>query len=110
MLVRKEGAANMVRLRVRSGHRAKSQEVRLASMIPSAPPAQPDHVELTKGREAIVEILGMNWGASPGGTQVDQVQIHWILQEEPHYTFVPAGSNEEVKIALAPRFPCACRM
>ena len=62
MLIRKEDAASMQRLRVPSGPPAKGKEVRLSSGISNAPPPQPDDLELTKEeRKAIFEILYMNW-------------------------------------------------
>ena len=35
---------------------------------------------------------------------VDQVQVYWILQGDSRFAFVPAGSNEEIKVTLVPRF------
>ena len=65
MFIRKEDAATMVILTVPAGPPAKGKEVRLSSIIPSAPPAQPDHVEMTKEvRQAIIYILfreSWNW-------------------------------------------------
>ena len=34
---------------------------------------------------------------------VEQVQVCWILQGDPQYTFFTAGSNEETEISLVPR-------
>ena len=65
-------------------------------MIPSASPAQPYDVELTTVREAIFEILGVNWEAF---TDVWQERSRIVC------TFFPAGSNEEIRIALMPKFP-----
>ena len=31
------------------------------------------------------------------GFQLKHMHIYKIVQEDPHHTFVPAGSNEEVK-------------
>ena len=36
--------------------------------------------------------------------QVDKVQLHWIVQEEPHYTFVPAVSNDEGQDCVGTQF------
>ena len=40
-----------------------------------------------------------------GGFLVGQVQVYWILQGDPQYALVPAGSNEEIEITLVPRPP-----
>ena len=40
-----------------------------------------------------------------GGFLVGQVQENWILQGDPQYALVPAGSNEEIEITLVPRPP-----
>ena len=34
---------------------------------------------------------------------VDEVQVYWILKGDPQYAFVPAGSNDEIEITLAPK-------
>ena len=75
-LIRKEDAANLIRL----NQIARSKDI--ASMIASAP-ARPDDVELTKVRGAINELLGRHWVATRG-IRVDKVQLYWIVQEEPH--------------------------
>ena len=41
------------------------------------------------------------------GVQVDHVQLHGIVQEDPHRTFIPAGSNEEVNTSAGADFPVA---
>ena len=94
---------------------SKAEEVRIAKGTPTAPPAQQKDLELANVREAIFEILGMHRGIvevakmiqalQERGIQLGQVQLYWIIQEDPHYTFVPAGSNEEVNIVLVPKFP-----
>ena len=38
--------------------------------------------------------------------RVDRVQLSWIVQEDACCIFVPAGSNEEVKMVLVPNFLC----
>ena len=87
---------------------AKANEKRIASLVPSAPPAQPEDVELTKKPEPILEIMGIRWGSvevtnmirelNEKGTRVDKVQLFWLVQENPYDTFVPAGSKDEVKM------------
>ena len=105
MLIRNEDAASMIRLRTPQSPPAQAQEKRIDSMIPSAPPAQPEDVELNKVREAIFEIMGMHWMESVEvtnmipklkgrGIQVDKVLLCWVVQEDPQYSFVPAGSND----------------
>ena len=84
-------------------------------MIPSAPPAQPDDVELAKVGEIIFKLFDMNRGfmevttmiqeLQERGIRVDKVQRYWIAQEDPHCTFIPAESNEEINIALVQSFP-----
>ena len=61
MLMRNEDAAGSTRLRTPPSPLAKGKEVILSRMIPSAPPGQPDHVDL-KVQDAIFEILHMNRG------------------------------------------------
>ena len=61
MLIRNEDAASTLSIRVPSGTLATVQEVKLASVIPCAPPAQPDELELARVREAIFEILDTHW-------------------------------------------------
>ena len=53
----------------------------------------------------IMEVAKMIQALQERGFQVDQVRLYWIVQEDPHFTFVPAGSNGEVKIVLVPDFP-----
>ena len=68
-------------------------------------------MELTKKvREAIFEIICMDWGvvrldnivqALQGmKSLVDPVQVYWILQGDPQHAFVPAGSNDEIEVFL----------
>ena len=57
MLIPSEDAASMVRLRTPPGRSAKGRGV----MLSSAPPVQPDYVDLTKKvKEGIFEFLYMN--------------------------------------------------
>ena len=85
-----------------------------SSMIATAPPAQPDYVGLTKEvREPIFEILCMNWrimgldkmiqALQSGSFLVDHVEVYRILQSDPRYTVVPAGSNDEIEVSLVLR-------
>ena len=61
MLIQSEDAASLVRLGTPLGRSAKGRGVMLSSMIPSAPPAQPDYVDLTKVvQEGIFDFLYMN--------------------------------------------------
>ena len=66
------------------------------------PPAQPEDLELAKVQEAILRSLAHS---GKRDVQMDQVQVSSVVQEDPHYTFVPVGSNEEVNIALVSTFP-----
>ena len=109
MFIRKEDVASMIRLRVPSGPPAKGKEVRLSSMISSAPPAQRDDVEMTEEeREVILEILYMNWGV----TELDKMTqalpsrgllVDWILQGDPQHAFFSAGLNDEIEITRVPK-------
>ena len=100
MLIRKKDAASMVRLRVPTGPPAKGQEVRLATASPSR------CEELTNVRESILEILEMHWRGVEVTTIIQELQEKLgIVQEDPHCTLVPVGSNEEVKNSLLPKFP-----
>ena len=101
---RKEDDANMLRLSTPQSLPAKTQEITIANLAPSAPPGQPDDVHLTKVRAAISEFMGIYWGSvevtemiqklKERRTRVDKVQLYWIVREDPHCTFVPDGSNE----------------
>ena len=54
----REPGSQHAELRVPSGPPARGKEVRLSSMISSAPPIQPDDVEMTDDvREAMLEIF-----------------------------------------------------
>ena len=67
MLSRNEEAASQTRLRSPLGLPARGKALILSSMIASAPPAQPDSVEMTKEevQEAIFEVLYMeSWGSA----------------------------------------------
>ena len=51
-----------------------------------------------------VEVTNMNQTLQDRGIQVGKVQLYKIVQEEPYYTFVPTGPNDEVSIVLVPNF------
>ena len=110
MLNRKKNAASMVRLRVPNGPPAKGQEVRLATANTSrwcgvdkgggVHSRDPGNALERRGSDNNYP------GASRKiGVRVDNVQLYWIVQEDPHCTLVPVGSNEEVKNSLLPKFP-----
>ena len=61
MLIRSTDAASLVIFITPLGPPAKGNESMLSGMIPSAPPAQPDYVDLTKMvQEAVFEFLYVN--------------------------------------------------
>ena len=61
-VVSKGGCGKHVKAKSFAGPMAKGNELMLSSMIPSAPPSQPDLVEMTEEvREVIFVILYMNW-------------------------------------------------
>ena len=82
-------------------------------MVSSAPPVPPDFLDLAKReRKATCEVLSMREGG--GGHKmvqalqrsyvfVDAVQVCWMMQGDPHYAFLPAGTNDEIEITLVPR-------
>ena len=84
----------MIRLRDPSGLLAKGQEVRLGQYD-----SQRNQM-MWSWQRCERPSLG-NYGSGENGPSA----LHWIAQEDPHFTFVPAGSNEEIKIALVPKFP-----
>ena len=98
----------------------KPQETRIANLVPSAPPAQPDDVDLTEVREAIFEITGIYWACvevtkiiqelNKRGIRVDNVQLRWIVQESrttalsqlarmrrPRWCWYPISRGQQVK-------------
>ena len=113
MSIWKEDAASITWLRVPSGPPAKGNEVKLSSMISSAPPAQADYVEMTKEvRKAICVVIYINWrvmeldevqALQSRGLLVDRVQVQWNPQGGPQYAFVSACSNDENEITMVPR-------
>ena len=51
------------KLRTPQGLPAKAQEIRIANLVPSAQPVQPEDVDLVKVREDIIEIMGIFRGS-----------------------------------------------
>ena len=50
--------------------------------------------EILGMHRGIVEVAKMIQVLQGRGVQLDQVQLYWIMLEDPHYTVVPAGPNE----------------
>ena len=56
----------------------------LASMIPGAPPAQPDYVDLIKKvQEASFEILYVNWGIMGLDNMVQALRRSFLVDQVP---------------------------
>ena len=106
----------MIRLRVPTGPPAKGTEVKAVQHDPqrAASGARLFGNDEEEG-EAMFEILYMNWRVMEWGKLVqayqnrclfvDQVQVYWILEGDPRYAFVPASSNEEIKVTLVSSLP-----
>ena len=83
----------------------------LSGMIPSAPPTQRDHVDLTqKVREARYEIMCVNWRVMGFENMVQAFQSGVFLWTKCkfaefckviHSMLVPAGSNNEIEVSFA---------
>ena len=105
-LSRKEDDLNLIRLTTSQGHPAKAQEILLIWCLAR---------RLKDARDAFSDIMGIYWrtvevsrmiyALTERGIRVDNVQRYWIVQEDPHYTFLPAGSDEEVWLVPVPIFP-----
>ena len=105
---REEDATRMIRLRIPPGPPAKGNAAVLADMAPSARSAYEDVA--SRVRQAIDEILAMNWRVVGIGRMVralqtrrfpvGHVQVYWMIQGDRRYAFLPAGTNEEIQIAL----------
>ena len=96
-------------IRLRTPQRSSKQSAVNKDRQPGSQcaPAQPDELEFTNVRQAIFEKCGSEKN-DPGATRKrysgGQSAAFRVCAGEPYYTFVPVGSNDEVKIVLV-QFP-----
>ena len=97
-------ASSMTRLRLLLGFPAEGNAVVPAEMVLGAPPVYVDFA--CRMRQAVEEILTMRWYVMVTDNMaqtlqrrtftVDQMQVYWMIQGEPQYTFFVAGTNDDI--------------